>query len=68
MPAGRVDLGEGIATGAVREALEEAGVDVTLKNFIRVDFTPSAQGTRLRQTVQGYALLVSVWLPHKIYR
>jgi len=38
MPAGRVDYGEGIDTGAKREALEEAGVHVELIDLIRIDF------------------------------
>lgn len=48
MPAGRVDLGEGISTGAKREALEEAGVNVELINLIRIDFSPGTNCSRLR--------------------
>lgn len=53
MPAGRVDFGEGIETGAKREALEEAGVDVDLTNLIRIDFSPTKLGTRFRSIYQA---------------
>ena len=48
MPAGRVDFGEGIETGAKREALEEAGIPVELTHVVRIDFSPNEENTRLR--------------------
>ena len=48
MPAGRVDYGEGIDTGAKREALEEGGVDVRLTDLLRIDFTPTKVMARCR--------------------
>lgn len=48
MPAGRVDYGEGLVTGAKREAKEEAGIEVELEGVVRIDFTPSRDYLRLR--------------------
>lgn len=53
MPAGRVDFGEGISTGAKREALEEAGVHVDLTNIIRIDFSPNKSCSRFRAIYQA---------------
>lgn len=48
MPAGRVDYGEGLVTGAKREAKEEAGIEVDLEGVVRIDFSPSLNYIRLR--------------------
>jgi phosphatase NudJ len=49
LPAGRVDPGETLAACAVRETREEAGIDVVLDGVVRVEHTPSTDGTaRLR--------------------
>merc|ERR1712000_559643 len=48
MPAGRVDYGESVATGAKREALEEAGVEVDLTHLVRLDFSPHSNHCRFR--------------------
>jgi len=47
MPAGRLDYGEGVETGAKREALEEAGIHVNLTNIVRIELLPGFY-TRLR--------------------
>ncbi len=48
LPAGRVEPGERLADGAVREALEESGVPVVLEGIVRIQHTPGAAGARLR--------------------
>ena len=48
LPAGRVEAGEGFAAAAVRETLEESGVDVRLTGVLRVEQSVSAAAQRLR--------------------
>lgn len=48
LPAGRVEPGESIADAAVRETLEESGVDVRLTGILRVEHTPRSRSARLR--------------------
>jgi 8-oxo-dGTP pyrophosphatase MutT (NUDIX family) len=49
LPAGRVEPGERIEDGALRETLEETGVPVRLEGILRVEHTPSPAGaTRCR--------------------
>ena len=49
LPAGRVDRGEPIVTGAVREVLEETGIVAELDGILRFEHTPERNGTaRLR--------------------
>lgn len=48
LPAGRVEPGERIVEGALRETLEETGVAVELTGILRVEHTPSADSTRVR--------------------
>jgi ADP-ribose pyrophosphatase YjhB (NUDIX family) len=48
LPAGRVEAGETMAEGAVREALEESGVPVVLEGVVRVEHSPAPDGTRVR--------------------
>lgn len=44
-PAGRAEPGETLQQAAVRETKEEAGVDVTLEGVLRVEHSPSPDGT-----------------------
>jgi 8-oxo-dGTP pyrophosphatase MutT (NUDIX family) len=44
LPAGRVEPGERIVDGAVRETLEETGVPVRIEGVLRVEHTPSPSG------------------------
>ncbi|KAJ3325045.1 hypothetical protein HDU76_013266 [Blyttiomyces sp. JEL0837] len=48
LPGGGVDVGEDLAKAAQRETKEEAGVDIEIKGVLRVEYTPSAHGFRLR--------------------
>jgi phosphatase NudJ len=48
LPAGRVEPGESIADAAVRETLEESGVEVRLTGVLRVEHTPRSRSARLR--------------------
>jgi phosphatase NudJ len=45
LPAGRVEPGETLAAGAVRETLEEAGIPVALRGILRIEHTPRPDGT-----------------------
>ena len=40
LPAGRVEPGETLAAGAIRETLEESGVPVRLTGMLRIEHTP----------------------------
>ncbi|MEX1366556.1 MAG: NUDIX domain-containing protein, partial [Nannocystaceae bacterium] len=44
LPAGRIEPGETIAQGAVRETMEEAGIEVILDGVLRVDHAPQPHG------------------------
>ena len=48
LPAGRVEPGETFEAAACRETLEESGVPVRLCGIIRVEYSPSPQGARMR--------------------
>ena len=48
LPAGRVEPGEGLRAGAIRETLEEAGVLVVLESIARIEHRPRADGARVR--------------------
>ncbi|KAJ3279457.1 hypothetical protein HK104_001452, partial [Borealophlyctis nickersoniae] len=48
LPGGGVDLNEDLATAAVRETLEEAGVEITIKGILRFEYSPSRHGFRVR--------------------
>ncbi|MBI5517295.1 MAG: NUDIX hydrolase [Deltaproteobacteria bacterium] len=55
LPAGRVEPGETLRDAAVRETLEETGVPVTLDGVLRVEHTPSPDGSaRLRVFFHAY--------------
>lgn len=48
LPAGRVELGEAFAEGALREVLEETGVRVELTGVLRIEHTPLPEYARVR--------------------
>lgn len=48
LPAGRVEPGETLAAGAIRETLEESGVLVRLTGILRIEHTPRVGGARVR--------------------
>ena len=48
LPAGRVEPGELLADGAIRETKEEAGCEVRLTGIYRVEHTPRLDGARMR--------------------
>jgi phosphatase NudJ len=48
LPGGRVEAGESFAEAAVRETREEAGVPVRVTGVIRVEYSPSPAGARMR--------------------
>lgn len=48
VPGGRVDAPEAFTTGAVRECMEEAGIDLELKGILRIEQAPSHNFNRLK--------------------
>jgi 8-oxo-dGTP pyrophosphatase MutT (NUDIX family) len=48
LPAGRVEAGESFASAAVRETREEAGIPVRVTGVIRIEYSPSPAGARMR--------------------
>ncbi|MCW8132688.1 MAG: NUDIX hydrolase [Planctomycetota bacterium] len=48
LPCGRVEPGESMQAGAIRETLEETGVPVNLTGILRVEITPEPKYTRVR--------------------
>lgn len=48
VPGGWVDPGETLVDAAVRETLEEAGVDVEIKGILRIEHSHSSKSARLR--------------------
>jgi len=45
IPGGRVEPGESIYDGAIRETLEEGGIRVKLEGLLRVEHSPMPDGT-----------------------
>jgi phosphatase NudJ len=56
LPAGRVEPGESIVEAAVRETLEESGVNVRMESVLRIEHTPSHDGARVRVFVTAVPL------------
>lgn len=48
LPAGRVELGETLTEGALREVLEETGVKVELTGVLRIEHSPMPEFSRVR--------------------
>lgn len=48
LPAGRVEPGETLAEAAMRETLEESGVEVALEGLLRLEHRPLGSEARLR--------------------
>lgn len=48
LPAGRVEPGEALTEAALRETLEETGVNVELDGILRVEHNPGIEATRVR--------------------
>ncbi|KAL9653842.1 hypothetical protein ABK040_012903 [Willaertia magna] len=44
LPGGRVDPGERFEEAAIRETIEEAGIEITLKGIIRIEYSPYKDG------------------------
>lgn len=57
LPGGRIEAGEDIVAGALREVREEAGIEVELDGILRFEHTPSTAGiTRLRCLLVGHPI------------
>ena len=50
VPGGRIEPGESLMEGAVRETKEESGVDVELTGVLRIEHTSAPSGVRVRAT------------------
>jgi 8-oxo-dGTP pyrophosphatase MutT (NUDIX family) len=48
LPAGRVEPGESFVAAACRETLEESGVHVRIVGVIRIEYSPTPVGSRMR--------------------
>ncbi|KAJ3216282.1 hypothetical protein HDU67_009717 [Dinochytrium kinnereticum] len=48
LPGGSVDVGEDLVKAAERETFEEAGVKIAVKGVLRLEYTPSQHGFRMR--------------------
>lgn len=48
LPAGRVEPGEALTEAALRETLEETGVEIELEGILRVEHNPGIEATRVR--------------------
>jgi hypothetical protein len=48
VPGGAVDAGETFSTAAIRETMEEAGIDIELKGILGIDYEPHSDYVRMR--------------------
>lgn len=69
VPGGCTDPGESLRDSALRECLEEAGVEVELKGLVELDYLPGRQGSLPSwRLITFYAHLkdeaVGVWVVH----
>jgi phosphatase NudJ len=48
LPAGRVEPGESFFEAAVRETIEESGIEVHLEGILRIEHSPLPGGARMR--------------------
>jgi len=48
LPAGRVEPGETLAEAAIRETLEESGVEIELEGLLRLEHRPIGREARVR--------------------
>ena len=53
LPGGGVDPGEDLDKAAIRETLEEAGVEIELKGILRMEYSPKTKYSRLRVIFYG---------------
>lgn len=54
LPAGRVDPGESLITGGIRETLEEGGIHIEIKSVLNVSFTDALRVIYLGHSVSGH--------------
>lgn len=62
LPGGRIDAGEDPKQAAIRETKEEAGIDVRLTGFIRVEYTP-----KVDKSNQKYVRMRFIFTAEPIY-
>jgi 8-oxo-dGTP pyrophosphatase MutT (NUDIX family) len=53
IPGGRVEPGETLVSGAIREVFEETGVPIRIDGILRVEHAPNANGVRMRVLFMG---------------
>ena len=53
LPAGRVDPGESLINGGIRETLEEAGIQIEIKSILNVSLTNALRVIYLAHPVEG---------------
>lgn len=56
LPAGRAEPGEHLIDAAVRETLEESGVEIALDGVLRIQHTPSVSAARVRAVFVGHPI------------
>lgn len=56
LPAGRVEPAERLVDAAIRETLEESGVEIALDGVLQLQHTPSPRGTRVRVIFTGHPI------------
>jgi 8-oxo-dGTP pyrophosphatase MutT (NUDIX family) len=53
IPGGRVEPGETLVNGAIREVFEETGVPIRIDGILRVEHAPNVNGVRMRVLFAG---------------